>query len=81
MAGETTILALQTVFALGEKSNMGSPFSLVTSRCLLWTHGICPARKETIGLYLCLPKLLYGKIHQMACTFIAQGFVPVLLKS
>lgn len=76
MAGKTAILAQQTAFALSEKSNMG--FSLVASRCLPWTHGICPAPKETTDPYLCLLKHLYGKIHQMVCTFIAQGFVPVL---
>lgn len=37
--------------------------------------------REIRGLYLCLLKVLDGKINQMVCTFKAQGFVSALFRS
>lgn len=38
-------------------------------------------QNEIVGLYLYLLKTPYGRIHQMVCTFIPQGFVSAPLRS
>lgn len=78
VAGEAAALAQQMVFALGERSNMGAILpSIVTilSGASLEHIGSGQPQIEIAGLYLCLLKILYGRIHQMVCTFIAQGLI------
>jgi len=85
-AGEAAALAQQMAFALGERSNMDSLLLSPLSCCLLpgaslGHMGSGQPQSEISSLYLRLLKLLHETIHQMLCTFIAQGLAPAPLRS